>query len=371
MSMYFDFSGDQQALRETVQRFLADRAPVRYVREMYDDPAGTTVAVWAGLAEMGLMGILIPEEFGGLGQGLVDMGVVLEEMGRAVHPGPFFSSAVVAPSVVLAVGDEADHAELLPAIASGATVATVGLLEPGQRYRWQEPVTRATPVADGWQLSGTKAHVPDAARADLLFLTAATDEGVGLFALDATNVEVAPEDVLDGTRKQATVMVREAPARRVGSGDATDAIGRALDQVLVGSVVDAVGAGQAALDLAIGYAKVRTQFDRPIGAFQHVQRLCVDAFEMVEASRTVGYYGLWACEGTDAVEAHRAAAMAKAFASDALPAACAWAVQAHGGIGVTWEHDLHLFYKRCLSMQLAHGAAAEYYEELASILMDA
>jgi len=371
MTMYFDFSAEQQVLRETVRRFLADRAPIRYVREMYDDPTGTTGAVWAGLAELGLMGILIPEEFGGLGRGLVDMGVVLEEMGRAAHPGPFFSSAVAAPSVVLAVGDTADQAELLPAIASGATVATVGLLEPGQRYHWQAPVTRAVPAGDGWQVSGTKAHVPDAAAADLMLLTAATPDGLGLFALDAANVETAPHDVLDGTRKEGTVTVRDAPARRVGSGDATEALGRALDQVLVGSVVDAVGAGQAALDLAIGYAKVRTQFDRPIGAFQHVQRLCVDAFEMVEASRTVGYYGLWACEGSDTGEAHRAAAMAKAFASDALPAACAWAIQAHGGIGVTWEHDLHLFYKRCLSMQLAHGAAAEHYEALASILMDA
>ncbi len=144
----------------------------------------------------------------------------------------------------------------------------------------------------------------------------------------------------------------------------------AIDRTLVAVVVDAVGAAQAALDLTLGYVGARTQFDEPIGAFQHVQRHCVDAFEQLEMSRTVGYYAMWAADDGDAGEAHRAAVMAKAFASDALPSACSHAVQAHGGTGVTWEYDLHLFYKRCLSMQSAYGAAAEHYEDVASIIHD-
>jgi len=366
--MYFDFSDEQESLRDMVRKFMSNEAPISYVRDMYDDPRGTTPEVWNGLAGLGLTGILVPEELGGMGLGLVDMGVVLEELGRAVHPGPFFSSAVAAVSAILAVGEKADHADLLPSIASGEVVATLGLLEAGQRYQWKTPATQATQVGDGWQVSGTKTHVPDAFAADLLLVTAATSEGLGLFAVQRADATVTADDVLDGTRKQATVELTDAPARRVGTADATVALGTAIDRILIGTVVDAVGAGQAALDLAVDYAKNRTQFGSPIGAYQHVQRLLVDTFESVEMSRTAGYYGLWACDDGDPAEGHRAASMAKAFASDALPAACADALQSHGGMGVTWEYDSHLFYKRCLSMQHSLGGAAEHQEEVAAII---
>lgn len=368
MGMYFDFSDEQESLRGMVRAFLTDKAPISYVREMYDDPRGTTSEMWNALSGLGLTGILVPEEFGGMGLGLVDMGVVLEELGRAVHPGPFFSSAVAAVSAILAVGETADHADLLPSISSGDVVATLGLLENGQRYEWRTPATQAVKNGDTWTINGTKVHVPDAAAADLLLVTASTPDGLGLFAVDSSHGAITAEDVLDGTRKQASVVLADAPARRIGTTDATAPLSAALDRILVGVVVDAVGAGQAALDLAVEYTRSRSQFDRPIGTFQHVQRLLVDAFEAVEMSRTAGYYAMWACDDADDAEAHRAAAIAKAFASDALPASCADTLQAHGGMGVTWEYDSHLFYKRCLSMQLAHGGAAELQDEIASII---
>jgi len=372
MGMYFDFSEEQQALRRTVQLFLADRAPLSYVREMYDDPTGTTPAMWKELAALGLTGMLIPEEHGGLGLTFVDVGVVAEELGRAVHPGPFISSAVEATSAILAAGLPQDLAELLPALATGEEIATLALLERGQRYRWQRPTTRAMAGKEGsWSLTGTKVHVPHGAAATGFLVTAVTDDDtLGLFAVEATHAQVEPEAIVDGSCKQATVAFDGASARRIGADDASGAVASAIDRSLVAHVLDGVGAAQGALDLTLGYVKERTQFDRPIGAFQHVQRHCVDAFEQIELSRTLGYYAMWAIDDSDAAEGHRAAVMAKAFASDALPAACSDAVQAHGGIGVTWEYDLHLYYKRCLSMQTALGGAAEHYEQIASIILE-
>jgi alkylation response protein AidB-like acyl-CoA dehydrogenase len=368
--MYFKFSDDQEQLRATVRRFLADRAPLSYVRDMYETSTGTTPELWGGLVDLGVTGVLVPEAHGGLGLGLVDIGVVIEELGRAVHPGPFLSSVLTATAAILAAGDPEDHVTYLPALASGERIATLAIFEPAQRYRWMEPATRAIGASGGsWSVSGTKVHVHDAAAADLLLVTAAIDaETLGLFAVEAGTATVQPEEVLDGSRKQATVILDGAPARRIGSADVTGDIAGVIDRTLVGLVLDAVGAAGAALELTVRYVNGRMQFDRPIGAFQHVQRHCVDAFEQIEMSRTAAYYAMWACDDGDAVEAHRAAVMAKAFASDALPAACAATVQAHGGIGVTWEYDLHLYYKRCLSMQSAFGGAAEHYEDVASII---
>jgi alkylation response protein AidB-like acyl-CoA dehydrogenase len=371
VGMYFDFSDEQEELRQTVRRFLADRAPLAYVREMYDDPTGTTPGMWKELTALGLTGVMIPEAHGGLGLTLVDMGVVAEELGRAVHPGPFLSSAVTAASAIIAAGTPHDQSALLPGLATGEQVATLALLERGQRYNWRRPGTRAERTADGsWTVTGTKVHVPDAAASQVLLVTATTGDALGLFAVEAIAATVEPEETIDGSRKQATVSFDGAPARRIGEGDASASVATAIDRTLVALVLDGVGAAQGALDLTLGYVGSRSQFDRPIGAFQHVQRRCVDAFEQIEMSRTVGYYAMWAAGDGDAAEAHRAAVMAKAFASDALPSACTDTVQAHGGIGVTWEYDLHLFYKRCLSMQTALGGAAEHYGEIASIILE-
>ena len=369
--MDFEFSEEQRALRDTVRRFLHERAALSYVRDMLGDERGTTDAVWRGLAGLGGTGLLVPEAHGGAGMGMVDMGVVLEEMGRALHPGPFQSSAVAAVSTVLAVGSAIDQAELLPGLAAGSLIATVALLEPNGRAEWRVATTR---VGDDDRLTGTKVMVTDAVAADLLLVTAACNDGLGVFAVDARSdgVQIASTETVDGTRKHATVVLDRAPARRLGGPDATDAteaMAGVIDRMLVALVVDGLGAAEVALERAVAYAKQRTQFDRPIGSFQAVQHLCADMLKSLELGRAGAYYALWAADSGDPVECHRAATMAKAFASDAFVRIGADAIQVFGGIGFTWDHDIHLFYKRLLTLQQSHGTTAEHLDELATLIL--
>jgi len=365
--MDFEFSEEQEALRATVRRFLADKAPVQpYVRDLYGDTRGTTDAVWKGLAELGVTGLLVPTEHGGAGMGMVDMGVVLEELGRAVHPGPFVSSAVAAASTLTLLGGD----ELLPSIADGSVTATVALTE-GDGRDWREVQT----ACGGGALTGTKTFVPDAAAADVILVSARAGDGLGVFAVDgdAHGVDITPAPSVDGTRAQATVTLTGAPARRVGDGksdgDSSEAVAEVVDRMLVSLVTDGVGAAEAALDLAVAYAKERVQFSKPIGSFQAVQHLCADMLQALELGRAGAYYALWACDAADPAERHRAAVMAKAFASDAFPRIGASAIQVFGGIGFTWEHDVHLFYKRLLTLQQAYGDASDALEELAGLVL--
>jgi alkylation response protein AidB-like acyl-CoA dehydrogenase len=374
--MDFEFSADQELLRATVRRFLGERAPVSpYVRAQLDDPRGTTDDVWRGLADLGVTGLLVPDTYGGAGQGMVDQAVVLEELGRAVHPGPYQSSAIGAVSLVLSAGDERDFESLLPGLASGDTIGTVACYEPDSRSEWRRPATTARAVGDGWAMNGAKAHVPDAVAADVLLVTATTDDGLGVFAVrrDAEGVVVEATPTVDGTRKQASVVLGDAPAWRLGGGSTGAgevAVAAAVDGLAVASVLDGVGAASRALELAVEYAKEREQFGRPIGAFQAVQQICADMLRAVELARAGGYYAAWACDAADAREGHRAAAMAQAFAADELYQVGANAIQVFGGVGFTWEHDIHLYYKRLLTLQHAGGGRIESLEALATLLLD-
>ena len=336
-----------------------------YVRSMLDDERGTDAAMWRGLADLGATGILVPEQHGGAGMGMVDMAVVLEELGRAVHPGPFASTAVGAASLVTLAGSEDDRTEFLPALASGASTGTVALSSAADTH---------AVVEDGdWRITGEKTHVADAVAADMLGVTATTIEGeVGAFvvARDAPGLERTPTATVDGTRKSATVTFTEAPARRLGSGDATDAVAETVDRLGVAAVVDGVGAASRALELALEYAKERRQFDRPIGTFQAVQHLCADMLRAVELARAGAYYACWAADAADPAERHRAATMAQAFAADELYTVGASLIQVHGGIGFTWEHDAHLYYKRLLTLKELGGGSPGQLEELASLVLD-
>ena len=367
--MDFELTEEQEALRQTVRRFLGERAPPAYVREMLDDDRGTTDPVWRGLAGLGVTGLLVPEAHGGAGMGMVDIGVVLQELGRAVHPGPFLSSAVVAVSTVLAAGSRADHADLLPGLADGAITGTLALLEPDARASWRAPGVRL----EGDRLTGTKVMVPDAVAADIVLVAAAGDDGLGVYAVDARagGVRITPSPTVDGTRKHGTVVLDGAPGRRLGERgtDATDAVAAVVDRMLIALVVDGLGAAEVALELAVAYAKERMQFDRPIGSFQAVQHLCADMLLALELGRAGAYYALWAADQANGSEAHRAATMAKAFAGDAFFRIGANAIQVFGGIGFTWEHDVHLFYKRLLTLQQAHGTGAEHLDELADLIL--
>jgi acyl-CoA dehydrogenase len=361
----FEFSEDQELLRASVRRFLAEQAPIAYARALFDDERGTTDDVWTGLAELGATGLLVPEAHGGAGGGMVDMAVVLEELGRAVHPGPFASSAVGAVSMVNLVGSDEDRADLLPGLASGETIGTVAL--------FGDPDTGAVETDDECRLTGRKAHVPDAIAADVVIVTASTVGGeVGAFVVErsASGMTVVATATVDGTRKLAEVTLTDTPARRLGTGDDSSAIAETIDRFVVAAVVDGVGAASRALEMAVDYAKERRQFDRPIGSFQAVQHLCADMLRAVELARAGAYYACWAADAADARERHRAATMAQAFAADELYGVGASLIQVHGGIGFTWEHDAHLYYKRLLTLKELAGGSPGQLEELAALILD-
>lgn len=367
-----EFTAEQEQLRASVQRFLADRAPLPYVRDRYDD-AGARDDVWTALADLGVAVLLAPEAAGGAGMGMVDAAVVLEEIGRAVYPGPYEASAIGAASIVTIAGDADDHAAFLPDIATGAAVGTLAHLEPGRRAVWRAPTTRATRDGETWRVAGEKAHVRDGAVADHLFVTATdADERLGVFAIDASAIGVAvtPTLTVDGSRKESSVVLDGAPARRLAAPDATDAVAEAVDRLTIAAVVDGVGAASRALELSLEYAKERRQFGVPVGSFQAVQHLCADMLRAVELARAAGYYACWAADAASAEERHRAATLALAHSADALYQVGASAVQVHAGIGFTWEHDIHLFYKRLLTLQHFAGGTVDQLEELASIVLD-
>jgi alkylation response protein AidB-like acyl-CoA dehydrogenase len=388
----FEFSDDQEQLRDSVRRFLADRAPITgYVRPLLDGAENRRAEVWDGLAELGVVGLLVPEKHGGSaapgaagtggsgtggsGTGMVDAAVVLEEMGRVVHPGPYLASAIGAVTLVLEAGAPRDHAFLLPGMATGSVVGTVALLEPGRRFDIDSPATTAKRLGEGWVLDGVKVHVPEAVGSDVVLVSAsvAGEAGTVAFAVQTGSggVTVEPVATVDGTRKQATITLDGAPGWRLGgaTGDASGAVALTVDRMAVAAVIDGVGAAARALELAVEYAKERVAFDKPIGSFQAVQHLCADMLRAVELGRAAGYYACWAADDGDPSEAHRAATMAKAFASDAFPQVGGSAIQVFGGIGFTWEHDIHLYYKRLLSLAYTLGSSDDALDELANIVL--
>jgi alkylation response protein AidB-like acyl-CoA dehydrogenase len=356
----FEFSPEQEMLRTSVRAFLAAKAPLTSVRADYD-AATFDPSVWAGLVDLGVVGLLVGAEHGGAGMGMVDAAVVLEELGRALCPAPYDSSAVGA----VALADD----YLLPALADGSTLGTVAVFEAGARYGWRTPSTRAARVDGGWKLDGAKVHVADALAAGVALVTAVDDNGhLGVFATKDFVAEPTP--TVDGSRKEGRITLIGAPARRVDQDDAEVAVVRTLDRLGVAAVVDGVGAAQRALELAVEYAKEREQFDKPIGAFQAVQHLCADMLRTVELGRAAGYYACWALDDASPEEGHRAATLARAFAADAFPQLGGTAIQIFGGIGFTWEHDIHLYYKRLLTVAHALGTASDHLEELATLAID-
>lgn len=364
--MDFEFDENQELLRETVRRFLAEQAPISpYVREQLETASGTSTEVWAALAGLGVTGLLVPESHGGGGMGMVDMAVVLEEMGRAVHPGPFPSTAVAAASLLtLGTGDGLEGDDLLGPLAEGTTLATVVLPAAGDTDSWSLR-------ASGDRISGEVAHVADAPAAELLLVVAGTDDGLAVFAVEAgaTGLEVISTETVDATRKQGSAAFDDVPARRLGSGDASAAMAATRDRMIAAAVVDGVGAAEQSLAAAVAYAKEREQFGRPIGSFQAIQHLCAEMLQAVELGRAAAYYACWACDAANAAERRRAVTMAAAFAGDGFYQVGASAIQVFGGVGFTWEHDIHLYYKRLLTLQQYGGPPHAHLEELATIAL--
>jgi len=364
----FAFSDEQEQLREFVRSFLDDKSPEAAVREQMETDRGYDSDVWSQMAEqMGLQAIAIPEEYGGQGFGFVELIVVLEEMGRSLLCAPFFSSVVLAANTLLLSGDEAAKQTHLPGIASGETIATLALTEENGRWDEAGVTMTATAAGDGWTLDGTKSYVLDGHTADLILVAARTDKGVSLFSVGsgADGLTRTSLSTMDQTRKQAKLDFAGVTADLVGTeGEGWPVIERVLDLAAVALAAEQVGGAQKCLDMSVEYAKVRVQFGRPIGSFQAIKHKCADMLLEVESAKSAAYYAGWcAAEMND--ELPQVASLAKSYCSEAYFHASAENIQIHGGIGFTWEHPAHLYFKRAKSSELMFGDPTYHRELLA------
>ena len=366
--MNFAFSEEQEELRKTVRSFLDSKSPETEVRRLMDTEDGYDPAVWSQMGEqMGLQGLAIPEEFGGSGYSFVELGVVLEEMGRALLCAPYFSTVVLAANTLLQSGDDAAKKDFLPGIASGETIATIAYTEPSGKWDESGITMEATQDGGGWTLNGTKMFVLDGHTADLIIVAARTEGGVSLFTVvgDADGLTRTALSTMDQTRKQAKLEFAGTPARLLGTeGQGWAVLSTVLDLAAVALAAEEVGGGQKVLDMAVEYAKVRVQFGRPIGSFQAIKHKCADMLLEVESAKSAAYYGMWcAAEMND--ELPSVASLAKAYCSEAYFHAAAENIQIHGGIGFTWEHPAHLYFKRAKSSELLFGDPTYHRELLA------
>jgi alkylation response protein AidB-like acyl-CoA dehydrogenase len=362
---------EQEELRASVRRFLADKSPSESVRRWMESEEGYDVALWQQMAgQLGLQGLAVPAEFGGAGSGPVELGIVLEELGRALVPTPFFSTVALAGQALTASGDADAQARWLPGIADGTLIATLALSEERGGSTLGAVTTTATSADEGWRLSGTKMFVVDGASADLVLVVARDDDGPGLFAVekDAAGLTRTRLDALDPTRRLGRIDLDATPATRVGAGgDATAYLQRVLDLAVVALAHEQVGGASACLDSAVEYAKIRVQFNRPIGSFQAIKHKCADLLLEVEAARSAAYSAAWNA-AEDPGELPVAAALAGSYCSEAFTHAAKENIQIHGGIGFTWEHDAHLYLKRAKSSELLFGTPVGHRARLADLV---
>jgi alkylation response protein AidB-like acyl-CoA dehydrogenase len=366
--MNFAFSEEQEELRRAVRRFLEDKSPMTEVRRLMETEDGYDPAVWEQMAnQLGLQAITIPEEYGGAGFGYVELIVVLEEMGAALFGAPYFSTVGLAANCLLSSGDESAKKDYLPGVAAGETIATLALTEDSGRWDLDGITLQATKAGEGWSLEGHKMFVIDGHSAQLILVGARTGAGVSLFAVDgsASGLTRTSLATMDQTRKQARLEFASTPARLIGEDGAADAVlTRTLDLAAVALAAEQVGGAQRCLDMSVDYAKTRIQFGRPIGSFQAIKHKCADMLLEVESAKSAAYYAGWAA-AEDSEELPVVASLAKSYCSEAYFHAAAENIQIHGGIGFTWEHDAHLYFKRAKSSELLLGDPTYHRELLA------
>jgi alkylation response protein AidB-like acyl-CoA dehydrogenase len=365
------FSAEQEELRSSVARFLADRSPNSEVRRLMETLEGFDPAVWSLMAEqLGLLGLAIPEEYGGSGYSQAELSIVFEEMGRVLLPAPFFSTIALAANALLTCADEQAKKDLLPGIAAGRTRATLATVEADGSWELAGIRTRATAGPDGYALHGTKEFVVDGHTADLILVAARSDSGLSLFAVegDAPGLTRTALPTLDTTRKLARLELAGTSARLIGtSGAAAEGLSRALDLAAVALAAEQAGGAQHCLDSSVRYAKERFQFGRAIGSFQAIKHKCADLLLEVESAKSAVYYAARVAS-EDTSELPVVASLAKAYCSEAYFHAAAENIQIHGGIGFTWEHDAHLYFKRAKSSELLLGDPTFHREQLAQRL---
>ncbi len=367
----FTFTDEQRQFRDVARRFLGEVSPSTAVRRLMETETGFDPAVWDRLAgELGFCAIHVPEAWGGQGFSFVELGIALEEMGRALLCAPYFSSAVLATGAIQHGGTEAEKEALLPALAAGTRRGTLALTEPDGRWELERVALTATPGDGGWRLDGEKRFVLDGCTADLIVAVARVPgskglAGLSLFTLpsDAEGLERRPLQALDPTRKLAHLTFRGVRAESLGEPEGAAApLTRVLVEAAVALANEMVGGAQRMLDSAVDYAKLRMQFGRQIGSFQAVKHKCADMLLEVELAKSAAYRAAAAVADGEA-EAPALASLAKAAASDAYLAAAANCIQIHGGVGFTWENDTHLWFKRAKASEAFLGDAV-YHREL-------
>lgn len=377
--MDFGFSEEQDLLRATARKFFENECPSTFVRQRMEEPAGVTDEFWSKLAEQGWLGLIYPEEFGGSGLGFVDLTVLMEEMGRVVMPGPFFSTVLLGGLTILEAGSPGQKKEWLPKIAQGQAKASLALTEPNAHWDAAGVTATAREAAGGFVLSGTKLFVLDAHTADVLVVAARTattarpEDGVSLFLLPrtASGLETKLLPTMDQTRKLCEVALRDvkvpASALLGPKGQGWPALARVIERATVALCGEMCGGAQRVLEMTTEYAKVRVTFGRPIGAYQAVKHRAADMLVDVENAKSLTYYAAWAVD-ENASESALAASMAKAYASDAYRRTAGASIQLHGGIGFTWEHDLHLYFKRAKGSEFTFGDATYHRERVAQLV---
>ncbi|HEV3405829.1 MAG TPA: acyl-CoA dehydrogenase [Candidatus Dormibacteraeota bacterium] len=375
--MDFAFSEEQEMLRRSAREFLAKECSPKVVRRLMESEDGYDATLWKKIADLGWTALGIPEQYGGVGT-FLDLVVVLEEAGRALLPGPFFSTMGLAVPVLLEAGTEPQKKEVLGAIAQGSARATLAFTEPTGRWDADGVALKATQSGGGWRLDGVKTFVPDAHTADYIAVVARSrgggEEGLTLFLIDGRpkGMTIKPLETMDMTRRWCEVRfdgVQLAADAVMGAPDkAWPALKRALEWATAALCAEMVGGVQKVLETSTEYAKTRHQFGKPIGIYQAVSHKIADMLVLSESGRSATYYAAWAVEA-DAPDRSLAASMAKAYVSDAYRKVAGDGIQVHGGIGFTWEHDMHLYFKRAKSSEVTLGDAT-YHRELVAQALD-
>ena len=362
----------QQMLKNSAREFLAQESPLTLVREMEDDDRGFTEELWRQAASLGWTGIPFPEQYGGTGGSFLDLAVLIEEMGRALLPGPYFATVVLGGLTVLDAGSDQQKDYILPGICAGATRLTLALTEPSATTAAWGVTTTADASGDGYVINGVKLFVPDAHAADIIIVAARTaaagadpEDGITLFFVPADADGVAIEQIstiggerLCEVRLNGVAMPAESVLGEVSKG--WPIIERALARATAAHCVRMVGGADAVLEMTVDYVKQRTQFGRPVGSFQAVQHHCANMATDVEGARQIAYQAAWAI--SEGMPARREVAMAKAWCSSAYQRVCSLGHQCHGAIGFTMEHNLQLYTRRAKVQELSYGNAYDHKE---------
>jgi alkylation response protein AidB-like acyl-CoA dehydrogenase len=364
----FSFSDDQILLKNSVRAALDEQCKPAHVRAMFDDPKGYGDALWGEMAKLGWLGLPFAEEQGGAGLGLVELALVLEEMGRAAYPGPFFGTVVLGGLGLMLSGSDAQKDKWLSAIASGKARATAALVE--EQLDWNPASTAATAEksGSGWTLSGLKRFVPWAHVADVVLVPARSPDGLSLFLVDpkSAGVTLKPMVGIDLTTRWSEMRLDKAAvgadAILGAPGTAGPVVEALLRRAAVMASAEMLGAARRCLDMSVEYAKVREQFGQPIGSYQAIRHRCAEMLVEAENAHAAVYYAAWALTA-GAEDAAIASSICKSYVNEAARKVCGDSIQVHGGIGFTWEYDLHLYMKRAKGLEPLYGDT-EYHREL-------